>query len=165
MGAQPKVFVREATGLVRSIGFLDQFLISQGIANGFSGFIFVALFAPYFFPGAYLPVVFALGSIPGFAMAYVYSVMSGAMPRSGSDYVWSTRIIGPLFGTIQIIFVVGATIQLAASFASYLLGPLAIAQLLLGFGVTTKNAGLITLASALGKPSLGFAVDMILFVA
>jgi amino acid transporter len=50
-------------------------------------------------------VVFALGSIPAFAMAAVYSIMSGAIPRSGGDYVWSTRILGPLYGTVQFVFV------------------------------------------------------------
>jgi amino acid transporter len=99
------VFVREATGLVRALGFRDHLLISQGIVLLINGFVTTVLLAPYFFPGANLYVDFALGGIPPFCMAYVYGKLSGGMPRSGGDYVWSARIAGPLYATIQMVFI------------------------------------------------------------
>src|SRR5208337_1544852 len=92
------VFARDATGLVRSLGFLDQFVISQASFNLIGGCLSAILFTPYFFPGADLPLVIALGAIPAFALAFVYARFSAGMPRSGGDYVWSTRIMGPLYG-------------------------------------------------------------------
>ncbi|MGO9645010.1 MAG: hypothetical protein ACLPY5_09715 [Candidatus Bathyarchaeia archaeon] len=51
-GSEKKVFAREATGLIRRLGFLDQFIISISIINVTGGFIFTMIAAPYFFPGA-----------------------------------------------------------------------------------------------------------------
>jgi len=104
------VFVREATGLVRALGFRDHLLISQGIVLLINGFVTTVLLAPYFFPGANLYVDFALGGIPPFCMAYVYGKLSGGMPRSGGDYVWSARIVGPLYATIQMVFILSGLI-------------------------------------------------------
>jgi len=107
---QAKTFAREATGLVRTLGFLDQFIVSQAIIVLVNGFVLTFLFAPVFFPGANLALVFTLGSIPAFAMAYVYAKMSAGMPRSGGDYVWSTRVLGPVFGSVQFVFLLITTL-------------------------------------------------------
>lgn len=52
MSASKPVFVRDATGLVRELGFLDQFVLSQAIIVTMNGFVLTALFAPYFFEAA-----------------------------------------------------------------------------------------------------------------
>lgn len=162
MGTSPKTFVRDATGLVRSLGFLDQFLMSQSIVNPVLGFVLTALYAPYFFPGAYLPLVFVLGSIPAFAMAYVYAIFSAGMPRSGGDYVWSSRILGPAFAVVQMIMLLATTIILGGAFASYAGISLLASQLFFALGVTTHNASLLTGATSLTTISVGYPVDMLL---
>ena len=95
-----KVFVRNATGLVRELSPFDAFnlvfsavLIPVGITQVFS-------FAPTFWPNANVLVSFLL-SIPlvlCFGMVYLYFTV--AMPRSGGDYVWVSRILGPGVGFI-----------------------------------------------------------------
>lgn len=162
MGTSPKTFVRDATGLVRSLGFIDQFLMSQSIVNPVLGVVLTALYAPYFFPGAYLPLVFLIGGIPAFAMAYIYAVFSAGMPRSGGDYVWSSRILGPLFGIIQMIFLVAITVILGGTFASYTAVSLLGSQLLFALGVTTHNTGLLSSGSSLTSVGVGYPVDMAL---
>jgi basic amino acid/polyamine antiporter, APA family len=165
LAGSQKTFVRDATGLVRNVGFLDQFLMSQSIVNPVVGFVLVTLFAPVVFPGAYLPLVFLLGSIPAFAMAIIYSVFTAAMPRSGADYVWSTRILGPAFGAVQAVFLVATTILLAAFGATISSLTIVLAQVEFELGVTTNNPGLISLSSALGSPTLGFPVSMLIMLA
>ena len=147
-GSKP-VFVRDATGLVRELGFLDQFVLSQAIIVILNGFVLTALFAPYFFPGAHLGLVFLLGSIPAFAMAAVYSKMSAAIPRSGGDYVWSSRILGPLFGSVQFVFLFITTVIIGVGLSTYSIVTIALSQWAFSLGVTTGNPGLISLASTL----------------
>ena len=147
-GSKP-VFVRDATGLVRELGFFDQFVLSQAIIVILNGFVLTALFAPFFFPGAHLGLVFLLGSIPAFAMAAVYSKMSAAIPRSGGDYVWSSRILGPLFGSVQFVFLFITTVIIGVGLSTYSIVTIAISQWAFTMGVTTGNAGLISLASTL----------------
>ena len=148
-GSKP-VFVRDATGLVRELGFLDQFVLSQAIIVILNGFVLTALFAPYFFPGAHLGLVFLLGSIPAFAMAAVYSKLSAAIPRSGGDYVWSSRILGPLFGSVQFVFLFVTTVIIGVGLSTYSIVTIALSQWAFSMGVTTNNAGLVALASTLG---------------
>ena len=159
-----KMFVRDATGLVRALGFADQFIISQAIINILGGFVLTALFAPFYFPGANLSVVFALGSIPALAMAYVYSKLSAAIPRSGGDYIWSSRILGPFFGSIQFIFLFVGTVIIGIGLSIWSAQAVALSQLAFAIGVTTNNVGIINIGTALSQASLGYPVSVVMTV-
>jgi len=58
---------------------------------------------PFFFPGANAIWVFILGSIPAFAFVIEYGILSAAMPRSGGDYIWTGRILGPRWAAVMAI--------------------------------------------------------------
>jgi basic amino acid/polyamine antiporter, APA family len=150
-----KTFAREATGLVRTLGFLDQFVISQAIIVLVNGFVLTFFFAPYYFPGANLALVFAVGSIPAFAMSFVYAKMSAGMPRSGGDYVWSTRILGPIYGSVQFVFLLFTTMIIGIVLSTWSNVTIAVSQLLYAFGVSTNSAGLVSFAQSLTTPGLG----------
>jgi APA family basic amino acid/polyamine antiporter len=164
--SERKTFVRDATGLVKSLSFLDQFIVSQAIIVLVNGFVLTALFAPLFFPGANLALVFVIGSIPAFAMAYVYSKFAAGMPRSGGDYIWSTRILGPIFGSVQLVFLLVTTLIVGITLSTYSETTIALSGMVYSLGVTTNNPGLVTVAKSLATPgiNLGFAVAMILIV-
>src|SRR6266446_1328629 len=96
-GSTP-MFVRNATGLVRELSPFDAFnlvfsavLIPVGITQVFS-------FAPTFWPGAnvLLSFLFSIPLVLCFGMVYLYFTV--AMPRSGGDYVWVSRVLGPGVG-------------------------------------------------------------------
>ncbi len=89
------LFVRNATGLVRELSPFDAFnlvfsavLIPVGITQLFS-------FAPTFWPGANILVSILLAIPLVFCFGIVYLYFTVAMPRSGGDYVWVSRILGP----------------------------------------------------------------------
>src|SRR6266568_8741417 len=102
-GSQPptssrNLFVRNATGLVRELSAFDAFnlvfsavLIPVGITQ-------VLSFAPTFWPNAnvLLSFLFSLPLVLCFGLVYLYFTI--AMPRSGGDYVWVSRILGPGVG-------------------------------------------------------------------
>jgi APA family basic amino acid/polyamine antiporter len=92
------VFVRNATGLVRELSPFDAFnlvfsavLIPVGITQ-------VLSFAPTFWPGAnvLLSFLFSIPLVLCFGLVYLYFTV--AMPRSGGDYVWVSRVLGPGIG-------------------------------------------------------------------
>jgi APA family basic amino acid/polyamine antiporter len=91
-------FVRNATGLVRELSPFDAFnlvfsavLIPVGITQLFS-------FAPTFWPGAnlFVSLLLAIPLVLCFGLVYLYFTV--AMPRSGGDYVWVSRVLGPGVG-------------------------------------------------------------------
>jgi APA family basic amino acid/polyamine antiporter len=159
----PNLFVRNATGLVKEFSFLDQFLMSQLIINILAGAVYTAVFAPYFFPGANLPLVFLIGAVPAAAMAVVYSKLTAAMPRSGGDYVWSTRIIGPLYGLVQMLFIVAATV-LVDAFTLYNTVVIGMSQFILALGFANNNPSQISLAKSVSSVGFGFWIDMGLLI-
>jgi basic amino acid/polyamine antiporter, APA family len=156
------IFVRQSTGLVGSLGFFDQFIISQSIIIFLNSFVLTSLYAPIFFPGANLIVVFALGPIPAFAMTNVYSTMSAAIPRSGGDYVWSTRILGPLYGSVRLVFVLVTAVIGGLAYPTYYAISIALSQLAFALGVTTKDASLIGAASSFSEPNTAFAISLVI---
>jgi len=53
-----------------------------------------------YFPGANLPIAYVGGLLLMLPIAVVYAVLARAMPRSGGDYVYISRILGPGWGFI-----------------------------------------------------------------
>ena len=90
--SKPEVFTRKASGLVR-------------VMSPFSAFIYNVLTMGLIFPWTYL---WAPGALPGGKMvwgillamvieipiALVYVWLSTALPRSGGDYVFQSRVFG-----------------------------------------------------------------------
>ena len=93
----PSVFVRDATGLVRQISTLD----ALGMALADIGLLFVfnaTVFGPAFWPAANPIFTGLLGLFVMLPSVGVYTLMSIAMPRTGGDYVWVSRITRPSIG-------------------------------------------------------------------
>ena len=160
----PKVFARDATGFVKELGFLDHFLISQGIVLIINGFVATVFFAPYLFPGANLYVDFALGGIPALCMAFVYGRLSSGIARSGGDYVWSTRIAGPLYGTIQMVFVVSALVYYNI-FNIWQMFTVAVGPTLFGIGAAQGSQSLISSGTSLSQAGLGYPLSLLVLLA
>ena len=96
---RPTAFVRDATGIVRSISPLQAFITTVAVTN--IGFGVATTYLPdlAIFPGTNLPLIFVLVLPFMLIHSALYSLMSIAMPRSGGDYVWTARILHPSLGT------------------------------------------------------------------
>jgi APA family basic amino acid/polyamine antiporter len=93
------VFVRSASGLVRSMNLRDIVLynsIAQGLGIGSIAFtvpIMVGLL-----PGTDYTLASLLTIVAGIAITLVYAHFMAAMPRSGGEYVFLSRIVHPFVG-------------------------------------------------------------------
>src|SRR5208337_464931 len=87
------LFVRDATGLIRDFSHLDLFVQAISIMQIGIGIVFLLESVGSFYPGANLFWVILIAGVVGLGFAAVWSMMSAAMPRSGGDYVWISRII------------------------------------------------------------------------
>jgi amino acid transporter len=90
-----RVFVRQATGLVRAMStgqaLIYNVLVSGVLANTALGVLWI----PYAFPGANMWLGALLTGVLGATTIGAYAILASAMPRSGGDYVFQTRILGP----------------------------------------------------------------------
>jgi amino acid transporter len=96
-----KVFLRQATGLVRSVSFLDSIAInisymSIGAALALIGFTMVALPTVNGVNLVYGSAIAALFAVP---QMIVYTIMQRHISRTGGDYVWVSRSLGGFAGS------------------------------------------------------------------
>jgi amino acid transporter len=96
VGEAPKVFVRRASGLVRTIGpFAAMVFGVHCISLSSSGLIPYA-WVPWLWPGADLIAVLTVAMIMCIFHAITYSQIGSIYPRSGADYVLASRVFHPL---------------------------------------------------------------------
>jgi basic amino acid/polyamine antiporter, APA family len=156
------LFVREATGLTRQIGAFDAFL-GNILAMGVSYFFVFAYFTSGIFPGANLPATVFVTLIPGVIVALLYYLFTVAMPRTGGDYVWTSRILSPSIGFMT-NFVLSFTWLTSIAFAVGWGITYGIAPMFAGLGIVENNATYSSWAVTLSSPTNGFIISAILII-
>jgi amino acid transporter len=91
------IFTRRASGLVRELSWLDVFIfVVAGPAA--SGVIKYSVSTAADYPGASLPLAFAIGLLIFFPICLLVAITSATMPRSGGLYIAVSRVLGPTLG-------------------------------------------------------------------
>ncbi|MCC7162530.1 MAG: APC family permease [Anaerolineae bacterium] len=92
------LFLRKATGLVRSWSVFDAFIYAFFSINLVTlGFYIISQM--YFFEGGLIPAIIISGIII-LTECIVYACLIAVMPRAGGDYVWQSRILGGFVGFV-----------------------------------------------------------------
>ena len=148
-----KMFLRQATGLVREVSLLDAFIMNTFGMNVAVGAVFLFLQAPADFPNGNMLLAVVIGTLlMAFTLLWVYSTFSAAMPRSGGDYVFVSRTLHPFLGWILgwsqgmwlIFFWIGFNAWFALTFAV----PVALSTI----GAATGQSGWTDLSNNLLTP-------------
>ncbi len=92
------LFVRKASGLVRSWSIFDAFIYATFSINLITLGLFIFSYC-YYFEGNLATAVVVGGAFTIFEVI-VYASLISAMPRAGGDYVWQSRILGRGWGFI-----------------------------------------------------------------
>ena len=113
------VFVRRASGLVRTIGPLTILSIagSYVIADGF--YYFVAGLG-YQAPGSNIPLALIVGAIMMGFMAFAVVLLTVTVPRTASDYVAISRVLHPFLGYLEAILTIGVHIWIVGALSFFL---------------------------------------------
>lgn len=140
MRMKPEVFTRKASGLVRVMSPYSAFvynILTMGLI-----FPWTYLWAPGALPGGKLVWGILLAMLFEIPIAYVYVWLSTALPRSGGDYVFQSRVFGGgvAFTVVMSGFVIWILQWVALS--GWLVSYLGFAPLFLGLGATMGNATL-----------------------
>jgi amino acid transporter len=92
------LFVRKATGLVRSWSVFDAFIYALFSINLITLGLYI-FSQMYFFEGGMISALI-VSAVFIFFEIIVYAALIAVMPRSGGDYVWQSRILGGAVGFI-----------------------------------------------------------------
>ena len=93
-----KVFVRRVSGVIKTMGFRDS--VYYGFLTG-AGLYWIGIqmvWGPYLFPGANPWLAIILVGIFSTIAMVAYGMLASAMPRSGGDYIFQSRILRGLVG-------------------------------------------------------------------
>jgi amino acid transporter len=94
----PQLFARKSSGLIREFGVFDTLAFNViGYALGLVLAI-TPFFAGALFPGANIFWILVVGTVFALFNGMVYSLLAGAMPRSGGEYVYIGRVVHPAIG-------------------------------------------------------------------
>jgi amino acid transporter len=110
------LFVRQASGLVRDVSMANALFFNiaafVGTAVGWA-VVFYALFPEWQGLGisAYAWMALLTG-IACFFLGLIFASLTTAMPRSGGDYVFTSRIISPFWGWIESWTLVGSALTI-----------------------------------------------------
>jgi amino acid transporter len=162
--SKPKVFVRDATGLVREFSALDAVILATGAMVGPT---WIPIFASewFLFPGVNIPASMMLCGLLSLGMGFYYVLITGIMPRSGAGgYVALSRIIHPALGmAMSFVFVMANLLDCA--FISNLTVTVGVAGPLGAYAALTNNAGLTSLSNTLATPTAGFVLGTVMIIA
>jgi amino acid transporter len=157
--AKPEVFTRKASGLVRvmspwSAMFYN--ILAMGVI-----FPWTYLWAPGSLPGGQLFWGIILAMVFELPICLTYVFLSSALPRSGGDYVFQSRVWGG--GTAFAITMSGIVIwQLVwIALAGWLQSYLGLAPLFLGLGATLHNTTLANIGIAFTTPHVIVIVSLV----
>jgi APA family basic amino acid/polyamine antiporter len=163
------LYVRQSSGLVREASVIDAIIFNAVFSAPVGATLaFGILYALGLFPGADMVVALLIAFVVNIPVCIMMSMMASAMPRTGGDYVWISRILHPAVAVFSnfsasISALIGAAFW-ARSFAVLALGP-ALAVL----GAVTNNGGLINAGNAVsGTNATGqwwtFGLGLVLIV-
>jgi glutamate:GABA antiporter len=152
--ASGTVFARKSSGLVKELGAFESFsinLISLGPGPAFGLFFTILLFVT----GANLMDGVLIAALIAIPTVITYTLMAIEMPRSGGEYVYSSRMLHPYFG-----FVAGAArmmnVIIYAAVLPYWFVTLSVGPGFGAWGAITNNSMLTTWGNdlTLGLPTL-----------
>ncbi len=97
---ETKVFVRQATGLVKHVSMLDAISLnlgdmSAGAAVATIGFTTILMST---MAGVNLVYASLLAFVLSIPQIIVYTIMNRRVHRTGGDYIWTSRVFGGMFG-------------------------------------------------------------------
>lgn len=150
----PTVFARKSSGLVKELGAFESFsinLISLGPGPAYGLFFTILLFVT----GANLMDATLIAALIAVPIVITYTILSVEMPRSGGEYVYSSRLLHPYFG-----FVAGAArmmnVILYAAVLPYWFVTLSVGPGFGAWGSITSNSTLLHWGNwlSLGLPTL-----------
>ena len=171
----PKLFVRQSSGLVRNVS------VTNALFFNVAAFVGVGLtLYPIFYSLADVPV-WRLGPFSAYGwaaiiaglfcvlLALIFSSLTSVMPRSGGDYVFSSRILHPFLGWLESWTLVIASVLIIAFEVPLVLRNLQIAAKIVSIGAGgfhganswfTDSTGAIT-----GSPGFIASIIVLLLIA
>jgi APA family basic amino acid/polyamine antiporter len=160
-----KVFVREATGLVREFNWFDGMIMGLGYANLAVGAFIIFGWGSWLFPGSNMMISIGLvGFLIDIPIVLAYSMFGASLPRSGGDYVYVSRSLraGMGFATGLVFFIYLSIFSVGQN--GWFITTTVLAPTLAAIGSISNNAGLLALSQTIVQPGPSIAIGVLTLI-
>ena len=165
MATKPKVFVRDATGLVRSLSWFDGTMFTLAYYNIAVAAFIVFGWGSWLFPGADMGIsVGVIGLLVDIPITIGYSFLAVGMPRSGGDYVYVSRALSAPLGTgVAFVFMIFFAMFSYGQNAWFSVST-AISPGLAVLGYALKSQDVANLANVVAQPNNAIVIGILLLL-
>ena len=140
------VFRRTASGLTREISAIDHWMYNVFTLLVLTGAAFFYVWAPGEFPATNPITGLIVAAIAIIPIYTAYSMLASAMPRSGGDYIFQSRILHPALG-FTALFAQCVWLWYWLELSGYWLGAMVLSPMFSLLGVFLNNAALLAVGT------------------
>jgi basic amino acid/polyamine antiporter, APA family len=163
VGGGKRIFLRKASGLIRTAGLMDTFIYNLGVVSIGLGVGSILYYGPAFYPQGDL----IWGSvIAGVAMAMIsfgFITWTITLPRSGGIYVFGSRILPPALALTMSLVEITAWLFYCA-IAAYWIVILALAPMFAGLNLLTGKEIFLTISKTMLEPWATFLIGSVILL-
>jgi len=158
---KPETFIRTSSGLVRSFSPFLAFVFSSAILTYGSGIDVGVSWCAFLYSDANLAIALTISMIFGLFFGVLYALFMVAMPRSGGDYIWTSRVLHPAIGFVM-NFVFTIWMWIWAGTECSILTVFHLSPALAMFGTAFRDPTLMSWSAMLLNPVPQYIVALIL---
>jgi basic amino acid/polyamine antiporter, APA family len=162
-GGDKRIFLRKASGLIRTASGTDTFIYNLGVVSIGLGVGSMLYYGPAFYPQGDLIWGCVLA---GFAMALIafgFITWTITLPRSGGIYVFGSRILPPALALTMSLVEITAWLFYCA-IAAYWIVTLALAPMFAALNLLTGNETFLAISETMLEPWATFLIGAAILV-
>ena len=157
VGADKRIFLRKASGLIRTASLTDTFIYNLGVVSIGLGVGSMLFYGPAFYPQGNLIWGCIIAGIAMMMISFGFITWTITLPRSGGIYVFGSRILPPAIAlTISLVEIVAWLFYCAI--AAYWIVILALAPMFAGLNLLTGNETFLTISKTMLEPWATFLI-------
>ena len=163
VGADKRIFLRKASGLIRTAGLADTFIYNIGVVSIGLGVGSMLYYGPAFYPQGDLIWGCVIACIAMAMISFGFITWTITLPRSGGIYVFGSRILPPSIALTMSLVEITAWLFYCA-IAAYWMVTLALAPMFGALNLLTGNEVFLTISQTMLKPWATFLIGAAILI-
>ena len=157
VGGDKRIFLRKASGLIRTAGLADTFIYNLGVVSIGLGVGSMLYYGPAFYPQGNLIWGCIIAGVAMAMISFGFITWTITLPRSGGIYVFGSRILPPALALTMSLVEITAWLFYCA-IAAYWIVILALAPMFAGLNLLTGNETFLTISKTMLEPWATFLI-------
>ncbi len=156
-GGDKRIFLRKASGLIRTASGTDTFIYNLGVVSIGLGVGSMLYYGPAFYPQGDLIWGCVLAGVAMALIAFGFITWTITLPRSGGIYVFGSRILPPALALTMSLVEITAWLFYCA-IAAYWIVTLALAPMFAALNLLTGNETFLAISETMLEPWATFLI-------